>query len=191
MRQIQTLMFLSLAAMLLVGCGGGAKTMQSAETGDIPDWYLNVPRDPNYLFAVNTATSQDLQLAFDKAITAARAEIGRQVEVKINALQKRFEEETGAGADAQILSSFTQATKTVVSTSLSGSRVSKQKQLRDGNMWRAYVLVEYPVGAANEALMQQIKQNERMYTKFRESQVFKELDEETKKYDEWKKQQNQ
>ena len=189
MRTFQALLVLSALALALFGCGGGSKSMQSADTGDIPDWFKDIPKDPNYFFATNTQVSQDLQLAIDKATQGARTEIGRMVETKISGLQKRFTEETGTAGNAQLLDMFTQASKTIVSTSLSGSRASKQKHVKDGENWRAYVLVEYPVGAANEALMQQIKNNEQMYTRFRASQTFKELDEEVKKFEEFKKQQ--
>ena len=187
---VATLAALVCAAFVL-GCGGGPKTMQSTSEGDMPEWYTSVPTDPNYLLAANTASSQDMQLALDKATTAARAEIGRQVELKVNAMQKKFDEETGMGQDAQLLQQFTSATKIVVSTSLSGSRVRFQKHLKDGTMWRAYVLAEYPIGAANEALLQAIKKNQEIFTRLRASQAFKELDAEVSKYEDAKKAQEQ
>ncbi|MGB9591006.1 MAG: LPP20 family lipoprotein [Candidatus Kryptoniota bacterium] len=176
-------------SVILVGCGG-SQSLQSAGTGDIPEWYTNVPQDPNFLYAANSQASQDMQMAVDKATAAARADIGRQLELKIQGLQKRFVEETGTGNDAQILQMFTQAEKTVVSTTLNGSRVKNQKSVRDGNLWRAYVLVEYPIGAANSALMQQIKNNNQMYTRFRASQAFKELQDEVDKYEKFKQEQS-
>jgi hypothetical protein len=183
------LMLVVLSAVVLIGCGGGSKSLQSTSECDIPDWYSTVPQDPNYLFAPRTATSQDMQLALDKALTDGRAEIARQTELKVQGLQKRFDEEVGVNADAQLMSQFTQANKTVVSTSLTGSRLKTQKLCKDGDLWRAYVLVEYPIGAANEALVQQIKKNNDMHTRLRSSQTFKELDEDVVKYEEWKKQQ--
>lgn len=191
MRTTYLVLTIVLAAMLLGGCGGGGKDLTAVNTGEVPDWFINVPQDPNYLFAAQTATSQDLQMAIDKATTGARAEIGRQVDTKIKAMQKSFQEEVGMGEDAQLLSQFTSATKTIVSTSLSGSRVRYQKQVRDGNMWRSYVLLEYPIGAANQALMNQIKANQQMYTRFRASETFNELEDEVEKYEDWKKQQGQ
>ena len=187
MRTLRIALVLLAAGILAAGCGGGPETMQSADTGDIPAWYTNVPQDSNYVYAVNTATSQDMQLAYDKATTGARAELGRQVGLKVSGLQKRFEEETGAGQDAQLMQQFTQATKTVVSTTMSGSRVKEKSHLKDGNIYRAYVLAEYPLGAANAALLQAIKQNELMYTRFRASQAYKDLDQEAKKYEDQKK----
>jgi len=186
MRSVINLLFVAMLLML-IGCGG-TKSLQATDTGDIPDWFTNVPKDPNFLYGAKTATSQDLQLAIDKASTDARSEIARQVEIKVEGLQKRFQEETGTSTDAQLLDQFTQANKTVVSTSLSGTQITKQKQMKDGNLWRAYVLVEYPVGAANEAFMKQIKNNEQLYTRLRATQTFKELDEEVKKLEDAKKQ---
>ena len=184
------LTFTIFLAVGMIGCGG-SKSLQSAGTGDVPEWYTNVPQDPNYLFAANTQTSQDMQLATDKATEAARADIARQLQVKIEGLQKRFSEETGTSNDAQLLQMFTQAEKTVVDETLTGSRVKNQKIVKDGNLWRSYVLVEYPIGTANEALMQQIKSNNQMYTRFRASQAFKELQEEVDKYEKYKKEQSQ
>lgn len=178
------------ATVGIAGCGG-SRGLQTADTGNMPEWYMNPPQDPNYLYAANTQSSQDMQLAVDKATAAARADIGRQIELRIQGLQKRFTEETGTGNDAQLLQMFTQAEKTVVSTTLNGSRVKNQKINKDGSLWRAYILVEYPIGAANQALMEQLRKNEQMYTRFRASQTFKELDEEVKKYEEFKKGQTQ
>ncbi len=178
--------FAVLVSLFLAGCSS-SRGLQSADEGDVPDWYMNVPQDPNYLFAANSQTSQDMQMATDKSVSAGRAEIGRQLDVRMQGLQKRFAEETGIGSDAQLLQMFTQAEKTVVSTTLNGSRIKDQKMIKDGNLWRSYVLIEYPMGAANEALMNQIRNNNQMYTRFRASQTFKELDDEVKKSEDSKK----
>ncbi|MCC6397913.1 MAG: hypothetical protein IT282_12920 [Bacteroidetes bacterium] len=183
--------FMLMALVLLAGCGGGPETMQATSTGDIPDWYPNAPQEALYARSANTAVSQDLQIAIDKATTGARAELGRIVETKVNALQKRFEEETGTGQEATLLQQFTQATKLVVSTTMNGSRMKDQRTVRDGTMWRAYVLMELPLGVANAALLDEIKKNKELYTKFRASEAYKDLDSEVQKYEEWKKQQKE
>ncbi|RMD93811.1 MAG: hypothetical protein D6813_03390 [Calditrichaeota bacterium] len=179
----------SLPLIFILACGGSQTLKTTAEDNCIPAWYTTIPQDPNYLFAVSTANSRDLGLATDKAVTSARAEIGRQMEVRIQSLQKRFDEEVGLAEDSELRQMFTQATKTVVSATLSGSRVREQKHCRQGQTWQAFVLVEYPIGAANQALLEQIKQNQNMYTRFRASETFKELEDEVKKFEEWKSRQ--
>ena len=184
------LFLLPVLGSAIIGCGG-SQSLQSAGTGDIPDWYTKVPQDSIYLLSPNSQASQDMQLAVDKAMAGGRADIGRQLEVKIEGLQKRFTEETGTGNDAQLLQMFTEAEKTVVSTTLNGSKAKNQKIVKDGDLWRAYVLVEYPIGAANEALLQQIKNNEQMYTRFRATETYKELQDEVDKYNKFKQEQGQ
>jgi len=182
---------LILPFFFLINCGSN-KDLSQTEAGDIPGVFKNLPQDPNYIFAPKTATSQDMQLAIDKATTDARAEIGRTIELKLENLQKKFDEEVGVRENATLLQQFTQATKIVVSEGLSGSQIKKKEVLKDGEIWRSYVLVQYPIGAANDAFLQQIKKQEEMYTRFRSSQTFKELEDEVKKYEEWKeKQKNQ
>ena len=183
------LLFLIIVSLVvsITGCGGASVV----DSGDIPEWYLNTPEDPNYLFAPSTATSKDLQLAVDKATTDGRAEIARQVETKVQSMQKQFSEEVGVGDNSTLLQQFTQATKTVVSESLSGSKILNKEVVKEGALFRSYVLVQYPIGAANDAFMQQIKKNEELYTRFRSSQAFEDLDKEVKKYEEWKDKQGQ
>ncbi|MBN1302668.1 MAG: LPP20 family lipoprotein [Melioribacteraceae bacterium] len=172
------LTFVGLTSMVFYfGCSSAATTTE----GDIPEWYLETYQDPNYLFATSSATSKDLQLAVDKATTDARADIGRQLELKLEGLQKRFQEEVGVAENSTLLEQFSTATKTVVSQTLTGSSVSKKDVQRDDEIYRAYVLVQYPISTANQALLNQIEKQEELYTRFRSSQAFKELEEEVKK----------
>ncbi len=182
------IVFSLIFAAFIAGCSSSSK-LSETDTGDIPSWYMNPPSDVNYLYSAVTATSKDMQLAVDKATTDARADIGRQVELKSQSLQKNFVEEVGAGEETTLLQQFTAATKNVVSVSLTGSKVVKKELVQDGENYRAYVLVQYPVGSASQELMEALKKNEELYTRFRSSQAHEELQEEVKKYEEWKKNQ--
>jgi len=188
--------FLSMIVLLLfiVGmfaCGGKPEPepIMGGEEVNVPEWYLNPPQDPDYLFSAATASSRDLQLATDKAKQQARADLAAQLEAKVQGLTKKFEEEVGLGDDAEFLSQFTQVSKTVVSTTLTGTRVNKTKVLTEGGLYRSYVLMELPVGAAAAAFKAQISDNEAMYTRFRSTQAFDELSEEVEKYEQFKKEQ--
>lgn len=185
----------ALSLLFLSACGGGSATLTDGSPQEtlesIPDWCVDIPDDPNYLFSCSTATSRDLQLAINKAKADGRNEIAQQLEVKYNGLTKRFQEEVGLGADSELLDQYTQVYKSIVSQTLNGSRVNKQEVMSEPEVYRAFVLVEMPIGEANQALMSKIKANENMYTRFRASQAFKELDDEIEKYEEWKKEQMQ
>ena len=181
MRTYYSLITVFFVCVMIMGCGGGSQMAKTSAEPEIPVWYTELPQDSDYVFSANTAVSKDMQLAIEKAVAAARAEIRRQVEVKIENLQKRFDEEVGLGEDAQLLQQFTSATKIVVSTSISGSKIEKQIPKKEDTGFRAYVLVSYPSINSTKNLVEEIKKEELLYTRFRESQIFKELETEVEK----------
>ncbi|MBU0475303.1 MAG: LPP20 family lipoprotein [Bacteroidetes bacterium] len=187
MKKNTLLIFTALTISLLLFSCGGSKSLSETETGDIPEWYLNTPTSENYIFEAASATSRDMDLALNKAETEARAKIGRTMTSKINSMQKKFEEEVGEGENSELLSQFTQATKVIVSTELNGSRVKEKKFVKDGSNWRTYVLMEYPIGAAQKAFLNKIKDNNNLYTRFRATDAMKEMEADIQKYEEWKK----
>lgn len=172
--------------ILLTSCATAPKAPKTTEVV-VPSWYSTPPVDANYLFVAATALSQDLQHAVNTAKEEARVGIARDMRVKIQAMFKRFREETGVGEDAEFLSMETDVSKSVVSETLVGCKARTQKILREGTLYRVYVLMELPIGAANAEMLAKIKENERMYTRYRASEAFKELEEEVEKYEKIKK----
>jgi hypothetical protein len=156
---------------------------------DAPGWYTDPARDNDRLIGVATATSRDLQTAVDKAKQDGRVDIARQLDVRVAGLSKRFIEDTGLDEDAELLGIFTQVSKTVVSDSLSGTRLTKQKLNRESGTYRAYVEMEMPIGEANARFMEKIRSHERLHTRVRASDAFQELDREVQAYEEWKREQ--
>lgn len=156
---------------------------------DAPGWYTDPARDNDRLIGVATATSRDLQTAVDKAKQDGRVDIARQLDVRVAGLSKRFIEDTGLDQDAELLGMFTQVSKTVVSDSLNGTRLTKQKLDREGGTYRAYVEMEMPIGEANTRFLEKIRSHERLHTRMRASDAFEELDREVQAYEEWKRKQ--
>ncbi len=177
------LIFLFIVLLVLLNACGGSKDLSKTDTGDIPEWYLTTPTANDYIYAAASSTSRDMELAINKASTEARAKIARNIEIKVNSMQKKFEEEVGGGENSEYLSQFTQATKTVVSKELNGSQISKKKLVKDGGNWRAYVLAKYPIGAAQKAFLNQISNNQNLYTRVRATEAFKELEKDVYKYE--------
>ncbi len=184
-----------LVLTLIAGCGGTKKVgiTPPATTDAIeaaPKWYLNPPQDSDFLYAAGTATSRDMQLATDKATDAAKFNLAKSVETRFEAISKRFQEEVGTALDAQYLDQFTQATKSTVSQVLSGIQIDKTSMQVDNGVFRVFSLAKMPIGASSEALLNRIKQQDQLYTRFRSTQVFDELDKDAQKFEEWKKDQN-
>lgn len=120
-------------AFVWLGCGGTAKTATSVEaSAAVPEWFANVPADPQHLYAARTARSADMQMALDMAKHSARVEIARQVLAKIE--QSRASSET------------------LSAVILKNSRVTKQKVEREGKFYQIYVLMKMPFDEANIVL---------------------------------------
>jgi len=182
-----SVIILMIFATFLMACGG--KTKLDNPSG-LPPWFQNPPEDPNYMFSTATMTSKDLQLAINKAKQQARVDLAQQMETKIKAMTKQFTEEVGLGEDAEFLSQTSVVSKSVTSKILNGSRARQVETIKeDGVIYRAYVLMELPIGPANSALLNAVKKQQNLYTRFRSSQGFQELEEEVEKYDQFKKEQ--
>jgi hypothetical protein len=124
-----------------------------------------------------------MQLALQKARATAMTSLAQQLETKLGNLTKQFQEEVGSGEDSELLQQFTSATKAVTSQTLNGARADEQKLKEESGMYRAYMLMSLPIGAANQQLMTKLKANQNLYTRFQATKAFEDLDEELKAYE--------
>ena len=151
-----------------------------------PKWFINTPDKKGYKYVAATSTSQDMQLAINKArLDAAQTLVG-QVGSEMNGLVKRVQEETGLGRDSHIIDQFSQTQEQVISTSLNDWKVVEkevQEEASDiGKIYRAFVLVEWDEGAAQKRLLAKIKEDEQLYTAIRSTELFEEMEEKVEDY---------
>ncbi|MDA1191210.1 MAG: LPP20 family lipoprotein [Candidatus Poribacteria bacterium] len=174
---------ITLLGFVFSACGG------KSPVSSLPDWVEQPPADPEHLYGVGTGESAEMGMALSKAEHAARVQITRNIEAKVSALFKQFTEEVGVGADAEYLSMATDVSKSVASEVLGGTRVKDQQLSNEDGRYRAWVLMEMPIGEASARLRAQIRAQQNVYTRFRASQGFQQLEEEVEKYEQWKKEQ--
>jgi hypothetical protein len=206
MKKLTYVLILALASIfvLFAGCGGKAKTPaakpvvspQSTPEGmevQVPEWYAKPPSDPNYLYAPATFKATDMGFSVEHSMGVGRDELARQVAVRVTNMMKRFQEETGGDeANAEFLSTVSTVSKSITDEVIKGSNCKEKKIYKEGTKsFRTYTLMELPIGAMNAALMDKIKENNNMYTRFRASQGFQELEQETQKYEQFKKEQGE
>ncbi len=172
---------LSILALLIASCGGSGKLTK--RDGCKPDWFLNPPVDSTFLYASAMGNSKDLQMALTKAEMVARRQIGSQLETKLNALQKKFNEEVGSMDDPTLAQSLTVAIKTTVSTVLHGSKIIKKDYCEKPNSYEGFILMKYPLGQAYANFVNQVKKKKELETRFRAFQGFQELEKEVEKFE--------
>ena len=185
------------ALFSLVACGGGQRQQQvntaptpGGQVVSLPSWMATPPQGPNVMYQSAQAQSRDMQMAMSMATAEARAGLARQMELKVEALTQSMASSMSTSSDAEIQRAFQESAKQIASQTLTGSRVSQQEVRTDGVLYTAYVLVEMPTGAANQALLRRAQREEAQYTRFRASQAWEQLDREVKAYEEAQRRNN-
>jgi hypothetical protein len=141
------------------------------------------------LAAVGIGESRVVNTAMDKAKYRGRQEIAIAIEAKINALQKSFTEEIGEGEGSEYNALFSTAGKLVTSQELRGSHPKALDYEKNANTVTGYALMVLDPKIIANALQDQVNTARHLYTRFRASQAFAELDEEVKKFEEYKRSQ--
>jgi len=176
---------------IFIGCAGKKGPDLSPDAsrktiGNMPEWFMNPPKKDGFRYNAGTATSQDMQLAIDKARTSAATTLAGLVESEWNGLAKRAQEETGLGPDSDIIDQFSNTQEQIISKQLNDLYVAEQtvqdEKSDKGRIYRAYVLVEFNEGAANERLLAQLKANEKIYNAIRATELFEEMEDKVAKY---------
>ena len=176
---------------MIIGCGSvGGPDLSPEPTRkimkNIPDWYLNTPSKEGFRYEAATATSQDLQLSVNKATLDAASRLAATIESEMEGYTKRVQEETGLGADSDILDRYSQTQGQIIATSLKDYTVAKKEILEEKSnnqdIYRSYILIEWDEGAANKRLLDKIKADEQLYNAIRASELFDEMEAKVEKY---------
>jgi hypothetical protein len=153
---------------------------------NIPDWYLNALEKEGFRYEAATATSQDLQLSVNKATVDAASRLAATIESEMEGYTKRVQEETGLGADSDLIDSYSQTQGQIIATSLKDYTVAKKEILEqksnNQDIFRSYILIEWDEGAANKRLLDKIKADEQLYNAMRASELFDEMEAKVEKY---------
>jgi hypothetical protein len=179
-----------LTAVVLVGFMSGCKTKKvvSEKTPfDIIQEKANAITAAGGLAAVGIGTSRTVHMALDKAKTRGRTELAHIMETKVDSLKKDFSEEIGAGKESEVNELFSAVSKHIAHQLLHGSVPKDLKYDTKDGMTTAWALMVIDPKVVADAFASKKNSARNLYTRFRASQAFAELDEEVKKFEEFKK----
>ena len=188
---IKKILFIAILVFAFQQCAGKKTDLNpEASMGTIkgaPEWYLETGKKEGFKLVSASATSQDMQLAINKAGVDAGNTLASMVRSEMNALVKRVREETGREDDSELLDQFSQVQEQVVATTLQDWSVSKKEVMREKNskgknIFRAYVLIEWDEGAAQKRLLDRIKNEKDIYEAIRATELYEEMEDKVEKY---------
>ena len=153
---------------------------------NIPDWYIDLPKQDGYRYETRLAPSQDLQLSVNKETLDAASRLAATINSQMEGYTKRVQEENGLGADSDILDRYSQVQSQTIATALQDYSVAKKQILEERSdnqdIYRAYVLLEWDEGAAHKRLLDKIKADKEIYDAVRASELIEEMESKVEAY---------
>ena len=119
-----------------------------------------------------------LMLAKDKAILDVEKQLANKINAKVSSRVKQYIREVGAGNTPIAIEDNEFIVKKVVTEANVAGYIQKESEImREGNMYRVYILAEYPI---EENTLRTIAQTEELIKQFKgdKEKAFKELDRE-------------
>ena len=169
MKRIQIVITLASLLFLIVGCAGTIKDPQS---------------DQYTLYAKGISEGQmDIANSEEDAWILAQQRMGGFIDTHVKGLTKRAREQIGLGKDAELNSMFSQATKAVVDQQLRFMTVYGNYKTTGSSKkgYKTVVWGKLNCGPINDEMMENLKKRQRLYERFRTSQLFTELEDEIAK----------
>ena len=151
---------LILLMIFMTACSQTVKVKQEdlGKTGmldEVPKWFVEQPnkkKDKNFIYGVGVATSPDLQLARDKAMMIAKADIADIVAGEMNKKATLYRTEVGAEGQKSVVSESDNTIINIIKNiKITGYEQWKYKMYTtaDGN-YRVYIGLVLPIGEYNK-----------------------------------------
>ena len=160
------------------------KKVEAAEqiVSDIPSWCNELPKAESALYACGTGNSSSLNIARTRATLDAKRKLADPIDSEISARIEGYLSATGTGDNEQIKERTEVVSKNVIREArLTGYRELQAETQNIGSKYQHYVLLEYPIGKANQALLNKIKQDEILSTQKAADAAMAELEAEINK----------
>jgi len=116
----------------------------------IPSWYMKQPESTvDAIYVAGSGLSRDLTMSEDKAQLDAESRLASKIAGEISTLTKDYKRDVG---DEFVQSTEIVATKIANDVKVIGATVVDRLITPEGNGFRTYVLLKYPLGNSNTLL---------------------------------------
>ena len=123
-----------------------------------------------------------LNLARSRALLDAKRQIADQIDSEISSLMDDFMDTMEQILVNRFVRETQVVTRNVIANAKLSGYVQKETETQNiGTKYQHYILMEYPIGAANTALMNQLKQSEILSTQDAADKALAELEAEINK----------
>ena len=145
----------------------------------MPGWASKVPNKVGYKYSVGSGLEDDMQQAILEAEAIARSKLAQDLSVEVSGMVVRVNESV-KNRSAQ--ANFKTGIDIAYSMDLTDTRTVKQEVKKEKGLFRAYVLMEYDLGAADERLLNQLKADKELHDAMRTTELYKEMEDKVAAY---------
>jgi len=146
---------------------------------NIPSWFTQPPVDLNSFYQTGSEVSQDLQQSIDDAVLGARSQLALRLANRATVIIQSFGNQTRTGDDEQINRLINTTRSNIAKdVNLAGYVVEKSEVIQEGNRYRSFVLLRFPLGENNKVVIDQIKKDSAVEFKLKASKAFQDLERE-------------
>ena len=168
-------------AFLLAACGGGVKVINSPHS-DLQKKANQLVKEGG-LAVVGTGISSREDIARSKAQNSGRTLLAQAIETKVKGYEKQFIEEIGSAGDSEINEAFQTVSEQMTKTVLVGVLpVDEAITMQDGK-YTIYTIMAIDPKTFIQSFQDQMKQQKALYTRYRQSQMHKEMEQKLEDYD--------
>ncbi len=163
---MKKLVMVSAIAIALGGCStfSGTTKIETVDpkSAEVPTWYLNPGADSeDTVYSASTAVSDNLEFAVSKASHQARIVLAEKIASTASETLKQYNSDNAKGGTSTSRQMTEQVTKSEFSNvNVSGYRLIEKKIYRDGDMYRAYVLMSLSRTPTQTAVPVELSQTE-------------------------------
>ena len=123
----------------------------------VPDWCTEMPKSDISIYACGIGNSSNLNMSNSRALLDGKAKLANQINNQITSRMTDLLEDLGENNDQ-----VTQASERVIKSVTKETQVAGFKEVQSefqniGSKFQTYILIEYPIGEANQLLYNKIK----------------------------------
>jgi len=161
----------------VMGCGPAASNVKETTVEKVyrPVWWDNQDPASPYLNVYGMGTASYEESSIDIAKSNAWSEASQYVKSYVDGMIKRYLRESGVD-NPQVLQSSEKATQVVTSSEFSGVMTVKSETIKENGKYRTFIALAIPKEDVNKKILDAIKNEEALYTEFKASQAFQELE---------------